>query len=356
MATCARSLWTDMARRSPLLAGLLSAAGLCLAATAGLAYDPPRTPEGTPDLQGIWTNASVTQLQRPPGIRKLVLTEEEARRVEARARMNVAIAEDSKPTDPEEGAPTDGDTARGYNAFWIEPGQHLGRVKGEIRSSWIVDPPDGRIPYRAELRSGILRRLAAARADEDETAGVGPARVSGNMDGPEQRPLGERCLIGFGGTGGPGMLNVLYNNHYQIVQTPDHVMILVEMNHDARIIPIGGRHKPDVIRPWLGDSVGRWEGDTLVVETINVHPQQGRRSPILLSAEGKVTERFTRWSDEQIFYEFTVEDPSIYSRPWRVEMSLNAAEGPIYEYACHEGNYSLPGILAGARAEEAAAR
>jgi hypothetical protein len=169
--------------------------------------------------------------------------------------------------------------------------------------------------------------------------------------------MGERCLIGFGGTGGPPMLNVLYNNHYQIVQTPDHLMIMVEMNHDVRVVPIAkskaeAKHKPNVIKPWLGDAIGWWEGDTLVVETKNFHPTQIGKTSVLVTETGKVTERFTRWSEDQILYEFAVEDPNVYSRPWKGEMSLNKDDERVYEYACHEGNYALHGILAGARAEE----
>ncbi len=154
------------------------------------------------------------------------------------------------------------------------------------------------------------------------------------------------------------MLNVLYNNHYQFVQTPDHLMVMVEMNHDARIVPIArdkasARHKPAVVKQWLGDSVGWWEGDTLVVETRNFHPTQVGKTPVLVTEGGTVTERFTRWSKDQILYEFAVDDPSVYTQPWKGEMSLNLDDERVYEYACHEGNYALPGILAGARSGEA---
>lgn len=292
-------------------------------------YQPPRTPDGRPDLQGVWTNASLTRLERPANV-KLVISAEEARTIEKNNFWNVERAGggEAPPTE----APKAGDgefSTRGYNAFWTDPGTHLGVVKGEIRTSWLVEPPNGRIPSRTDVR-GKRRQT---------------------LDDPEARIIPERCLIGFGGTGGPGMLNVLYNNHYQIVQTPDHVMILVEMNHDVRIIPIGGQHRPAAITPWLGDSVGRWEGDTLVVETVNVNQEQ-LGSKIPLSPNGKVTERFTRASEEQIFYEFTVNDPANYTQAWRAEMSLNTAAGPIYEYACHEGNYALPNILVGARVGE----
>jgi hypothetical protein len=210
-------------------------------------------------------------------------------------------------------------------------------VKGEYRTSWIVEPQDGRIPYSAEGQR--LRREFRQKFSSN--------------DGPEGRSLGERCLIGFGGTGGPPMLNVLYNNHYQIVQTDDYFMVLVEMNQDARIIPIGAQHRRRELQQWLGDSVAWWDGDTLVVETVSLHPQQAGGSQVNLSDQGKVTERFTRYSDTQILYEFEVDDPVYYTQSWRGEMSFNASSDRMYEYACNEGNYGMPGILAGARREEA---
>jgi hypothetical protein len=226
---------------------------------------------------------------------------------------------------------------RGYNAFWVDPGTRFGIVKGEARTSWIVEPADGRIPFSDA--GNELRR-------------ANRAKFSGN-DGPEGRALGERCIIGFGSTGGPPMNNVLYNNMYQIVQTDDYVMILVEMVNDARIIPLNDKHRPAEHQRWLGDSIGHWEGDTLVVETVNLHPQQAPRNAAPLSAEGKIIERFSRYSDDQILYTFEVSDPIYYTQDWRGEMSLNASENKLYEYACHEGNYGLPGILAGARRADA---
>jgi hypothetical protein len=173
---------------------------------------------------------------------------------------------------------------------------------------------------------------------------------------PEERSLGERCLVGFGSSGGPPMLNVLYNNHYQIVQSPGYVMILVEMNHDARIIRLASDHNPNNMKPWLGDSVGTWEGNTLVVKTINHHPQQkfraGIRHQILVMEDAEIIERFTRVGDNEILYEFEVDDKRAYKDTWKGEMPLRAAQGEIYEYACHEGNYAMANILAGARAEE----
>lgn len=299
-------------------------------------YEPPRTPAGKPDFQGVWTNASITTLQRSSRYPNLVLSTDEVARVTAEHPQNVRLATDDNLQPGELLDGSDLDMGRGYNAFWIDPGTSFGLVKGEYRTSWIVEPADGQIPYSEQGRAAMqaFRRV-----------------FSGN-DGPEGRSLGERCLIGFGGTGGPPMLNVLYNNHYRIVQTDDYVMIMVEMNQDARIIPINGEHRPAELKQWLGDSIGWWEGDTFVVETVNLHPQQADRGQVALSEQGKVTERFTRWSETQILYEFEIDDPLYYSQPWHGEMSFNADEDRIFEYACHEGNYGLPGILAGERRAE----
>lgn len=325
---------------------ILCAMAACLLTTSALntfaddQYKPSRMPDGKPKLQGIWTNVSVTDLQRPAGIDKLVLTPQEAAKIEGEDFYNIRTAEDAQPNDEKENATLlDGSdllSGGGYNAFWVDTGTHLARVKGEIRSSWITDPENGRIPFS---KSG--REKMASMRDRSRT-----------NDGPEGRTLSDRCLIGFGGTGGPPMLNVLYNNTYQIVQTPDHIMILVEMVHDARIIRIDGKPIPDNMSKWLGDSVGYWEGDTLVVETRGWNPWQADRGPIYHSPQGKVIERFTRNADNQMIYAFSVEDPVYYSQNWQGEMVFNQTEGPVYEYACHEGNIAMPGILQGARTQE----
>ena len=305
-------------------------------------YKAPRTSWGAPDLQGVWTNASLTSLERPPQFKTLVVSDAQARQMEQmRAKM---VEAQSRPSDPNAGAPTAGGDPGGYNAFWTDPGSAIGRIRGEARSSWLVDPADGRLPYTPEGKRLYESTLQKAR---------------NTFDGPEARPLGERCILGFGSTAGPPMMNVLYNNHYQIQQTPDHVVIVVEMNHDARIIPLKD-HRATPGTPWMGWSVGRWEGETLVVETSRFNPGESLRpyfgASLYLSPQAKVTERFTRISPTQILYEFSVDDPTVYSKVWRAEMPLNAAKGPVYEYACHEGNYSLPGILAGARKAEAEGR
>ena len=316
---------------------------LCLlalgVAASGVAqdYTPPRTEYGVPDLQGYWTNASLTQLQRGESYPQLVIPPSEIEDYTRNHHQNVRQATDDGLVQGELLDGSDLGQGRGYNAFWVDPGTRFGVVKGEARSSWIVEPENGRIPFSDA--AGDLRRSHYAT-------------FSGN-DGPEGRALGERCLIGFGSTGGPPMNNVLYNNMYQIVQTEGYVMILVEMVNDARIIPIDKGHRPAAHQRWLGDSIGRWEGDTLVVETVNLHPQQAFRNAAPLSSEGKITERFSRYSDEQILYSFEVSDPLYYTQDWRGEMSLNASDNKLYEYACHEGNYGLPGILAGARRADA---
>ena len=319
---------------------------LLLAATFGAAllstahatpYEAPRTDFGHPDLQGTWTNATITALERPDLFDHLVLTEAEAADWERRTAGFFEAIDDV----PEGGLEAGGDVG-GYNAFWMDPGTRALRVDGEARSSIITSPESGKLPYRLGARIKLINFMG---------------NVINAFDGPEQRPLGERCVVGFGSTGGPPMLPVLYNNNYQIVQTPEHVMIHVEMNHDARIIRLGGEHPPAQVRPWMGDSIGRWEGDALVVETTNFHPGQTFRAAVkhqlLLSPEGVVTETLRRVGEAEIKYGFEVVDPALYTEPWRGEVTFRPADGRIYEYACHEGNYALPGILAGARREEA---
>jgi hypothetical protein len=323
---------------------LLGAALALLSAPAfAQAYQPPRTPDGKPDLQGVWTNASLTTLERTRQFPALIIPKEQATRMETqRAQMMRA---QNAPSNPNAGAPTDGNANAGYNSFWLDPGTRYGVVKGESRSSWIVEPADGRIPYTAAAKKHFDDRLA---------------KVRGTWDGPEIRPQGERCIVGFGSTAGPPMVNVLYNNHYQIVQTKDHVVITAEMIHDARLIPIGEKRPAKGFDQWLGNSVGWWEGDTLVVETRNFHhdirvrPNMG--DSYYVGENATVTERFTRASADGIQYEFTVSDAQAFTQPWRGEMTMTASKDPMYEYACHEGNYALAGILAGARRDDRAGR
>jgi hypothetical protein len=305
-------------------------------------YEPPRTSAGHPDLEGVWTNASLTRLSRSSDMPGLVLTPDEAAERAGRHFHNVRAAKDNEPSDPNRGAPPKVDSlppVGNYDAGWVEPGTQYGVVGGEIRSSWIIDPPDGKVPFSEAARERML-----ASRDRRST-----------IAGPEVMALGERCLLGFGGTAGPPMLNVLYNNYYRIVQTPTHVMILVEMVHDARIIRLDSQHSAAGNPKWLGDSVGRWDGDTLVVETRHFHPERATSGPLPYSSDAVVTERLTRVSEEQILYEFSVQDEQNYTHAIRGEMSFNAASGKLYEYACHEGNYAMGGIMRGARLLESEA-
>jgi hypothetical protein len=318
---------------------LRAATALCvIAAAAGAAhaqapgYETPKTSWGVPDLQGYWNNTSITSLQRPGGVDKLVLNQTEADRMVNRNILVVLSKEDAATNgqDPNNTKMLeDKNNDRGYNAFWIDPGTKVATVRGELRSSWITEPATGRIPYNP----------GAAR-------GGGGYAIT-NFDGPETRPMAERCVLSFSGSYGPVMMNSMYNNTFQFVQTPGSVMILVEMNHDVRNIPIvagPAEAKHGSIPKWGGDSVGWYEGNKLVVQTTNVHPNQRG----MISPEGKLIERFSRWDDHQILYEFEVHDPSLYSQVWKGEMALNTAE-PLYEYACHEGNHAMAGILGGAR-------
>jgi hypothetical protein len=311
-----------------------------------------------PQLTGVWTNASLTSLNRPQGVDSLVVSPADAEKIAA----GTAIAgiapgdfDDNAPANTESGAPPAGSIdfgLRGYNSFWTDPGSSLALVKGEFRTSYIIDPPSGRVP-----------RLEVPKVSFTDR-GFGRRYLTGMGDnsGPEALPLAERCLLGFGNTAGPGMMGTLYNSTYQFVQTDDYVMILAEMAHDARIIPLfdsaedaRANTRPQVMEQWLGDSRGWYEGDTLVVETINIKPIQMEQSSVAITDDGTITERFSRHSNSEIVYQFIVEDSNLYRQPWTAELSFYATEGPVYEYACHEGNYAMPGILAGARYQEAEA-
>jgi hypothetical protein len=327
----------NRAQASVLLLAIFSVG--VAAAADDKAYKPPRTADGKPDLQGVWTNVSLTTLLRSPEFKSNTISAEEAERIERR--RAAASARSLEPTDPNAPAPPKGADVGGYNSFYGDAGERLAKVKGQYRTTWLVNAENGQLPYTEAGRKIFDTQLAFVR---------------NNFDGPESRPMAERCIVGFGSTAGPPMINVLYNNHYQIVQTKDAVMILVEMNHDARIVRMNGKPLPANVRPYMGDSIGRWEGDTLVVETTNFNPGEQLRTnfnqSFFVSAKARVTERFTRTSPTEITYEFSVNDPEIYSKVWTAEMVMRAADGNIFEYACHEGNYALPGILAGARKYE----
>ncbi len=329
------------------LAGAIMGLGLSLAPVAVMAQDA-----GIPDLTGTWTNASRTGLSRPQGIDSLVVSPEIAQEIVANmglAGIPVENIEAGPAIDEETGAPPEGSYdfgLRGYNLFWTDPGSTLAYVKGEFRTSYIIDPPNGRVPRREQPEPDWEIRNYGSRY----LTGVG------EDDGPEAFPLAERCLLGFGNTAGPGMMGTLYNSTYEFVQTDDYVIITVEMAHDARIVPLyanaedaRANRRPAVLKQWLGDSVGWYEDGQLVVETININPKQMAESSVPITAEGRIVERFERYSDTEIVYQFTVEDSNLYLQPWTAELSFHEMDGEMYEYACHEGNHAMPGMLAGAR-------
>ena len=321
-----------MKGRALIFAGLLSM--VAFAQKPPAKWTPPRTADGHPDLQGLWTTATLTPLERPPELAgKATLTPEEADAYEQKMRRELNRDIPDSPAGAGVGS---------YNEVWFDRGT---KVAGGRRTSLITDPPDGRVPA---MTPAGQRRMDAQR----EYYRLHPA------DGPEDRPLPERCLVWP--TVGPPMLPGPYNNNYQIFQTQDSVAILVEMIHDVRIIPLDGRpHLPSSIRQWLGDARGHWEGDTLAVETTNFTNKtsdisRGLQRPTFRGTDEnlRLTERFTRVDADTLLYEFTIDDPTAYTRPWSGQVPMTNFTGPLYEYACHEGNYAMSGILGGARAEE----
>jgi len=298
------------------------------AAERARAGSAQRTSDGRPDLQGIWSFATLTPLERPENLTgKDTLTDEEAAQLE-RQEVGRRVAADAAPRPGSVG---------GYNQFWYEFGSS---VSPDKRTSLIIDPPDGRMP--------------ALTPEAQKRAQVHKDRLSRPAFGPEDRDAPERCLLGY--NSGPPMVPVGYNQNMQLVQTGDHVMVLNEMVHDARIIPLDGRpHVPSNIRPWMGDSRGRWEGDTLVVETTNFTDQtwnQFNRWNWASDENMRLTERFSRVGPDTLRYEFTVDDPTTWTRPWTAAILMTRTDDQIYEYACHEGNHGMMGILRGARAIE----
>jgi hypothetical protein len=307
----------------------LSSQGLPVTAKAATStsksWTPPRTPDGQPDLEGVWTNPTLTPLERPAELAgKEFLTEQEAADYVKRLLQQVN-------SDRRDGG-ADTDVGRSYNEFWRDRGNGL---VADRRTSLIIDPPDGRIP---PLTPEAQKRVDATRDYMRDHA----------TDGPEGRSFAERCLAWT--TAGPPMLPGPYNNDFQILQAPGYVAILSEMIHDARMIPLDRRlHVSSDIREWMGDSRGHWEGDTLVVDTTNFNSEYSFRGS---DSNLHLTERFTRVSPGVIQYEFTVDDPTAFTRSWTARIPLNKTTDRVYEYACHEGNYALTDILAGARAAE----
>jgi len=292
-------------------------------AAKGKPYVQPKTADGQPDLQGFWTNSTYTPLERPNNVTKEYYTPEEA---------EVAIQRASERETEQTEPGTVADVHYDFTQFGLDRSQST--FARDLRTSLIINPENGKIPpVNAEGQKRAAERAAARRA------------LGANLDSYETMPIGTRCLIMAGS--GPPMMNAGYNSNYQIVQAPGEVMILTEMIHDVRIIPLDGRPAPPKsIKQWMGVSRGHWEGQTLVVETTNFNA----KNPFRGSSENlKVTERFTRTADDQIVYRFTVEDPSTWDRAWTAEMNMAKTVGPLFEHACHEGNYGMLNTLAGAR-------
>ena len=344
------SISSALARRAITLGAILAVAALtgplALSAQSTSGWQMPRTAWGDPNLQGDWTNATLTPFQRRGG-QGPILTAEQVLAIESG--QAEAVAERAAPSDPNRPPPPAGGTnpicidgpTSCYNEVYRQPGETVAYIDGEPRSSLVTYPADGRVPDRTDEAGRRIEAFNASRAD------FGP------FDHPELRPLAERCLVSFGSSAGPPMLpNYWYNNNYTIVQNADYVMINIEMVHDLRIIRLGEpKLLPDGLYPWFGDSWGHWEGNTLVVETTNFNPDhwfQGAPP----SKERKITERFTRVGDETILYEFSIDDPVIYTGVWGGEIPFTKLEGQVYEYACHEANYSLGNVLSGARYQE----
>jgi hypothetical protein len=316
---------------------LVLIAAFALAASAQTAKPKtsaiPHTPDGHPDLQGTWTNATLTPIERPAVFSgKATVSDAEGRAYEQSDLKANDIDRDDAPILKA----INGDNAvAGYNNLFIDRGTELARVDGVKRTSLIIDPPDGKVPPFTPVGRA---RLSALFRGGDKYENV------------KQRPLSERCIIGFGSTSGPPMVPALYNSNYQIVETRDTIMILVEMVHDVRRIRMNAEHLPKTILELMGDSVGHWEGDTLVVDTTNFRPENAFRGA---TENLHVVERFQRVDQNTMLYRVIIEDPATFTRPFTMEYPFVESPGPIYEYACHEGNYAMPDILGGARKADA---
>ena len=362
-----------MHSRIAMCGGVLTVVCLALVPVAAAQNsDIPRMANGHPDLSGTYDVSTLTPMVRRSEYGdKRFLTEEEAAEI-AQAALDRDIASNAA-SDPNRGAPPQGGDGSpgaagnvgGYNSFWIDRGTGAFQIDGEWRTSILIDPPNGRFPPASEERRAAQRARAEARRAAT-AAGTPRARgrandgtaywleagldASGPYDDMEQRPFAERCLLSFSSTAGPPMMPALYNNHKRIVQGEDTVVILVEMVHDARIVRMNAEHDPPEIQKWLGDSIGWWEDDTLVVETTNFRDRPAYSQG---SKNMKVTERFRMESADKLIYTFTVEDASVWSAPFTGEYAWPRSDNKVFEYACHEANYALEGIMHGARLLEA---
>ena len=317
--------------RSTALSSLIIAALAVPAVFAAENYAPPKTAFGVPDVQGVWNYKTRTGLERAD-VYEGELEVDEATMLDKMVSTPDFIAF-LEATGAEAPGP---ENVGGYNGFWITPGDALAQMNGKYRTSLIVDPPDVKIPWREDGQ--------AVRQSQREELPMGMAQ----SDGPEGRTLSDRCLISFASTA--PFMSSLYNNHMQIVQSPTHVVLLAEMVHNARIVAIDQEFRDLPYEKWLGDSIGYYEGDTLIVQTKNFNPWQVAKER-LVSSNILLTERFSRVADDKLHYSFTIDDPELYTQPWTAEMPMYTGED-LFEYACHEGNYAMRAILAGARRQE----
>ncbi len=320
---------------------VISLSAVPAAGQSGEASTAPRTPWGAPDLGGVWDFRTITPLERPEEFAaKETLTAEESAAREARALENAV-----------DRVPEPGSTG-GYNRFWVDTPSFADNT----RTSLIEDPPDGKLP---SLTPGAQHQLGSLGEDLPSPRPIRYRAGGSGVDGPEDRGLAERCILGF--AHGPPLLPGGYNQNIQVFQTPDHVVILNEMVHDPRIIPLDGRpHLPGDLEQWNGDARGHWDGDTLIIESANFSAKRESFSPTVSTAMGsgktlRLTERLTRVNADTMRYEYTVTDPATFTRPFTAAIPLRKSDVPIFEYACHEGNYGLLNILRGARDDEAAA-
>lgn len=341
-----------MNNRRPILLipGLLLAGLLCTTVAVG---DIKRTSSGKPDFSGVYDSGTLTPLNRPAQYAdREFMTKEEAQGAAGLIQGFLAVA--GQASDPERGAPIDGGDGNnqagaggvgGYNAFYIDIGSGVDEIDGKYRTSIIYDPPDGKQPpMTAKATMKMATNFASFAHNNDGTASWLANDGPGPFDGPESLALSERCLVAF--SSGAPTIPSLYNNYRSITQTEDHVVILLEMVHDARLIRLDSEHAPTGMRKWLGDSIGHWEGDTLVVETRNF-----RDEGALAGADENrhVTERFSMMENGNLLYDFTVDDPTAWTAPWSGQYVWKKSSEKVYEYACHEGNYAMGNILRGAR-------
>lgn len=349
-----------------LSTALLTLGALLIFATSANA--DKQLPNGKPDFSGTYDVSTLTPMNRPTEFGdNLELTPEKANEIVAANRERVAARTKSRgpvtQAPPAGGAPPIGigeefreasgaGNVGGYNNFWVDPGDDVFTVNGKFRTSIIVDPPNGRMPSMTSVAMQRIAERRKLRRGNDGTAWWLAVEGDGPYDGPEMLGISERCIVGF--TGATPTFPSLYNNYKRIVQTEDHVMILIEMVHDARVVRMDSEHLPVDAQSHLGDSIGWWEDDTLVIDTVNFLPRSGQARGG--SENNHVTERFSRLADGNVLYRFTVDDPSVWTAPWTGEYVWRTSDQKVYEYACHEGNYSMGGIMRGARLLENEAR